>query len=73
MITEPADEVMVKLLLLADVVVLITGDATLGSKTMPSVVPLTTNFLLGDVVPMPTLPSVFLTTNHVLPPYLTPT
>lgn len=48
-ITEPADEVIVRLLLDVLVVVLITGDATFGSNIMPSVVPLTTIFLDGCV------------------------
>ena len=58
--TLPPELVTVKLLLLADVVVLITGEATLGSNIMPSVVPLTTNFFPGEVVPMPTLPCCFI-------------
>ncbi len=50
MITEPALLVIVILLLLAEVVVFITGLATFGSNIMPSVAPLTTSFLDGEVV-----------------------
>lgn len=51
-ITEPAELVIVKLLLDAVEVVLITGLDTSGSKVIPSVVPLTTNLFAGVVVPM---------------------